>query len=61
MNVEIGTDAAQFPEKEDINGIFWAVWNRKLSEFRPPIHSAEEKNARNSFPWTSEPTFYYNF
>ena len=25
MNVEIGTDAAQFPEKEDINGIFVAV------------------------------------
>jgi hypothetical protein len=25
MNVEIGTDAAQFPEKESINGIFIAV------------------------------------
>ncbi len=25
MNVEIGTEAAQFPEKEDINGIFVAV------------------------------------
>jgi hypothetical protein len=25
MNVEIGTDAAQFPEKEDINGILLAV------------------------------------
>jgi hypothetical protein len=25
MNVEIGTDAAQFPEKENINGIFVAV------------------------------------
>jgi hypothetical protein len=28
MNVEIGTEAAQFPEKEDINGIFFAVWNQ---------------------------------
>jgi hypothetical protein len=26
MNVEIETDAAQFPEKEYINGIFLAVW-----------------------------------
>jgi hypothetical protein len=25
MNVEIGTEAAQFPEKEHINGIFLAV------------------------------------
>ncbi len=27
MNVEIGTEAAQFPEKEYINGIFLAVWD----------------------------------
>ena len=26
MNVEIGTEAAQFPEKEYTNGIFVAVW-----------------------------------
>ncbi len=26
MNVKIGTEAAQFPEKEYINGIFVAVW-----------------------------------
>jgi hypothetical protein len=26
MNVKIGTEAAQFPEKEYINGIFLAVW-----------------------------------
>jgi hypothetical protein len=26
MNVEIGTEAAQFPGKEYINGIFLAVW-----------------------------------
>jgi hypothetical protein len=28
MNVEIGTEAAQFPEKEYINGIFLAVHMR---------------------------------
>jgi hypothetical protein len=30
MNMEIGTEAAQFPEKEYINGIFIAVhtWKR---------------------------------
>ncbi len=27
MNVEIGTEAAHFPEKEYINGIFVAVFN----------------------------------
>jgi hypothetical protein len=26
MNVEIGTEAARFPEKKYINGIFVAVW-----------------------------------
>jgi hypothetical protein len=26
MNVEVGTEAAQFPEKEYINGIFLAVY-----------------------------------
>jgi hypothetical protein len=35
MNVEIGTEAAQFPEKEYIKGIFVAVWvakpNKKIS------------------------------
>jgi hypothetical protein len=28
MNVEIGADAGQFPEKEYINGISVAVWAR---------------------------------
>ncbi len=28
MNVEIGTEAAQFPEKEYINGIFVAVYSQ---------------------------------
>jgi hypothetical protein len=27
MKVEIGTEAAQFPEKEYINGIFLAVYD----------------------------------
>ncbi len=29
MNVEIGTEAAQFPEKEYIKGIFLAVWDHE--------------------------------
>jgi hypothetical protein len=33
MNVEIGTEAAQFPEKEYINGIFVAVYHEKLYFF----------------------------
>jgi hypothetical protein len=30
MNVEIVTEAAQFPKKEYINGIFLAVWIRHV-------------------------------
>ncbi len=30
MNVDIGTEAAQFPEKEYINGIFVAVYGPSL-------------------------------
>jgi hypothetical protein len=29
MNVEIGTEATQFPEKEYINGIFLAVYTTR--------------------------------
>ncbi len=40
MNVEIGTEAAQFPKKEDINRIFVAVLHTSegtpaLAVFRP--------------------------
>jgi hypothetical protein len=33
MNVEIGADAALFPEKEYIKGIFFAVWGREKCFF----------------------------
>ncbi len=33
MNVEIGAEAALFPEKEYINGIFVAVWQTAVSIF----------------------------
>ncbi len=45
MNVEIGTESAQFPEKEYINGIFVAVcrhklgWLIKLSNFKNILKS----------------------
>jgi hypothetical protein len=35
MNVEIGTEAAQFPEKEYINGIFVAVQGAVNMDSRP--------------------------
>jgi hypothetical protein len=31
MNVEIGAEAAQFPEKEYINGKTVAVWQKQLN------------------------------
>jgi hypothetical protein len=37
MNVKIGTEAAQFPEKEYINGIFLAV---NHITFRPILSDA---------------------
>jgi hypothetical protein len=33
MNVEIGTEASQFPEKEYINGIFVAVYSQTTVEY----------------------------
>jgi hypothetical protein len=35
MNVDIGTEAAQFPEKEYINGIFVAVRSRISQAWAP--------------------------
>jgi hypothetical protein len=32
MNVEIGAEAALFPEKEYIKGIFVAVWARTIKK-----------------------------
>jgi hypothetical protein len=37
MNVEIGAEAAQFPEKEYINGIAFAVCPQ--GTFRPALHT----------------------
>jgi hypothetical protein len=34
MNVDIGTEVARFPEKEDRNGIFLAVLHTKPPVFR---------------------------
>jgi hypothetical protein len=37
MNVEIGTEAALFPEKEYIDGIFLAVWITWLVFFQSMV------------------------
>jgi hypothetical protein len=44
MNVEIGTEAAQFPEKEYISGIFLAVWPYKVAY---PNSFQKEKEVRS--------------
>jgi hypothetical protein len=38
MNVEIGTEAVQFPEKEYINGIFLAVWGHVFLKLEHPLY-----------------------
>ncbi len=38
MNVEIETEAAQIPEKEDINGVFVAVWSMHVTWNRYRFH-----------------------
>jgi hypothetical protein len=51
MNVEIGTEAAQVPEKEYTNGIFVAVYFSQASTPSPPLHlpsvGAEEWRGTN--------------
>jgi hypothetical protein len=42
MNVEIGTEAAQFPEKEYINEIFVSVYLQKIKD---PIFSKPNAKA----------------
>jgi hypothetical protein len=44
MNVEFGTEAAQFPEKEYINGIFVAVCPIDIPPF-PPMQYAGQSQA----------------
>jgi hypothetical protein len=54
MNVEIGTEAAQFPEKEYINGIFIAVYSSLSSKT-----SGKEGEFRCiSSQWQREPALY---
>jgi hypothetical protein len=42
MNVEIGAEAAQFPEKEYINGIAVAVW-----ETLPILRAVDNPNSNS--------------
>jgi hypothetical protein len=51
MNVEIGAEAAQFPEKEYINGIALAV--QKV--WRPRNYSNNSKNSSTSETATTAP------
>jgi hypothetical protein len=50
MNVEIVTEAAQFPEKEYINGIFLAVISLN---FRPASFSDSWRAWLRAFLWVS--------
>jgi hypothetical protein len=42
MSVEIGTEAAQFPEKEYINGIFLAMYLTRSLTFRRSLIVMEQ-------------------
>jgi hypothetical protein len=43
MNVEIGTEAAQFPEKEYINGILLAVRHKIKCDVKESEQEEEEE------------------
>jgi hypothetical protein len=43
MNVEIGAEAALFPEKEHINGIFVAVNDRILEQLKGTQYATRQK------------------
>ncbi len=58
MNVEIGTEAVQFPEKEYIDGIFLAVWDYSFDVmvcvWTFPVESGEDSPQGPSEPcWQS--------
>ncbi len=53
MNVEIGTEAAQFPEKEYINGIFFAVCSQGTSAYhakQKSIKKGENNDKSRLYP-----------
>jgi hypothetical protein len=43
INVEIGTEAVQFPEKVYINGIFLAVWGVMFLKLEHPLFEISRK------------------
>jgi hypothetical protein len=43
MNVEIGTEAVQFPEKEYINEMFLAVWGHVFLKLENPLFEISRK------------------
>ncbi len=47
MNVENGTEAAQFPEKEYINEIFFAVWRISTNHREGNSEKAFSKHFQN--------------
>ncbi len=56
MDVKIGTEAAQFPGKEDINEIFLAVQNKKWTN--GTAFSAEHSNPSVA-PYTRQQFFFH--
>jgi hypothetical protein len=50
MNVEIGTEAAQFPEKKHINEIFLAVCRLQRKPIQVPIPLLGIARPQSQFP-----------
>jgi hypothetical protein len=44
MNVEIGTEAVQFPEKEYINAMFLAGWGHVFLKLEHPLFKISRKS-----------------
>jgi hypothetical protein len=57
MNVEIGAEASQFPEKEYINGIAVAVWSMSMSGPVMPMQHCKSGSHKNGIRKSSRKTY----
>ncbi len=61
MNVEIGTEAAQFPEKKYINGISLALWHSMYNTTAPWYYLTPSLPAKRELRLSTCLHLWFNF